>query len=95
MCISRAYCENGQVPTFHVTKGCSTPLENPCSTSTCVEQPLIFSFFHLVQQQSVICLRDVSELEHLSVHDKELLDWEIGTSPSSSSVQSIMEVGVH
>jgi hypothetical protein len=36
----------------------------------------------------------ISKLGHLSVQDKKLPDQEIGTSPSSSGVQSIMEVGV-
>jgi hypothetical protein len=44
---------------------------------------------------SVECLRDILELGHWSVHDKELLDWEIGTSPNFGGVQSIMEVGVN
>jgi hypothetical protein len=43
---------------------------------------------------SVECLKDILELGHWSVHDKELLDREIGTSPNFGGVQSITEVGV-
>jgi hypothetical protein len=43
---------------------------------------------------SVECSRDILELGHLSVQDKELLDEEIGTSPGFGSVQSITKVGV-
>jgi hypothetical protein len=43
---------------------------------------------------SVECSKDILELGHWSVHDKELLDQEIGTSPNFGGAQSIMEVGV-
>ncbi len=44
---------------------------------------------------SVECLRDILELGHWSVHDKELLDRKIGTSQKFGGVQSITKVGVN
>ncbi len=94
LCISYAHCENGRVAKFCVKKRCSTPLESPCSTSTCVESLSVFSSSPLCPTTSVECSRDIFKLGHWSVQDKELLNQKIDTSPSFGGVQSIMEVGV-
>jgi hypothetical protein len=48
----------------------------------------VFSSFPQCPTRSVECSRDILELGlgHWSVHDKELLDQEIGTSPSFGEV---------
>ncbi len=73
LCINRTYCENGQVFRFRVPERCSTPLESPCSTSTCVEPPLVFSSSPPCPMTSVECSRDISKLGHLSVQDKKII----------------------
>jgi hypothetical protein len=38
---------------------CSNPLESSCSTSTCVESPLMLSSFPLQLKKGVECSKDI------------------------------------